>query len=761
MVEKARILIVEDESIIALDIKKTLTNFGYDVLAIVSRGEDVLNCVVEKNPNLVLMDIVLKGKVDGIEAARQLQKHVDVPVIYLTAHTDTATVQRLKKTAPYGLLIKPVSESELYSTIETALYRHKLDIRLRLSTKKYRDLFEQSRDAIYIRDADGIIVDANQSMLDMVGCSRRDLLGTHINKIYSDRNTYDFITGELLKNGYVRDAELDIRRGDGSLITCMLTLSPQMSESGQLRGYQGILRDITHLKKATALIEETGQKLRIAAECAHDIIYEWDVTNNRFTEIAGNISELFKIDELCAVASIEDHLRFIHPDDRGWVQEKAKKIIMTGQRFEEAYRCICGDGTAIVISNNGMPIRDQSGKVVKIIGACSDITERKKIEEQLVIKNKKMHAQYNELQKAYDLLESTIQKSNELNRELEQTQKMLIDANTIARKSFELNPLSMFVTKISTGEVIEVNPTFCETFGFDRGEIIRKTSQELDIWVDPNTREYIEKSLLEQGRINNLDFEMKTKTGERKWVLFCAELLHYEAIDERFILSIFEDITRRKHIEQQLEWSLMEKDTLLSEIHHRVKNNMQIVSSLLNLQMPYVKDESTRQILINSKNRIKSMAILHEILYKSRDFSRIDISDFVMRIVANLSSSYSDCYSRVKIIKNIDDIAMSFEKIIHVGLLVNELVSNSFKHAFPPGKTGEIRIDIRRLDDSILIRIADNGVGFPDGFALEVSGSLGLQLVETLTKQLQGVISVDNDNGAVFTVQFVNDTSIS
>ena len=205
--------------------------------------------------------------------------------------------------------------------------------------------------------------------------------------------------------------------------------------------------------------------------------------------------------------------------------------------------------------------------------------------------------------------------------------------------------------------------------------------------------------------------------------------------------------------DQQLRQSLTEKESLLKEIHHRVKNNLQIVSSLLYLQEDYMQDPKGVEILRESQNRVKSMALIHEQLYGTADLANIDFGRYIQGLATNLFDAYGIDPTRIRLNVRADDIALGIDMAVPCGLIINELVSNALKYAFLPQDTGTIDILIQTLEAGrIKIEVADNGVGLAEPPANAEKKSLGLRLVDTLTTQLDGTLAVTTDNGTRFSI---------
>ncbi|MCK6649137.1 MAG: PAS domain S-box protein, partial [Bacteroidia bacterium] len=221
------------------------------------------------------------------------------------------------------------------------------------------------------------------------------------------------------------------------------------------------------------------------------------------------------------------------------------------------------------------------------------------------------------------------------------------------------------------------------------------------------------------------------------------------------VSGIGHDITEKKLVDEQIKQSLQEKEVLLKEVHHRVKNNLQVISSILNLQSSYVKDQGTLNILKESQNRIKSMAFIHESLYQTKDFSSINFSEYVVNLANNLIHSYSNFDNDIKLNLDIQNVFLNLDLAIPCGLIINEIVSNALKYAFVENNEGgEITIEMKSDGENLTLNIGDNGIGLPPDIDYRNTESLGLQLVVTLTDQLNGVIELDSQKGTNYRIVF-------
>jgi PAS domain S-box-containing protein len=255
-------------------------------------------------------------------------------------------------------------------------------------------------------------------------------------------------------------------------------------------------------------------------------------------------------------------------------------------------------------------------------------------------------------------------------------------------------------------------------------------------------------------------YEVVRKVGPAGEVTGWIDLYTFPLIDMKTgqmkgVIEYVRDITERKMAEDRLQASLQEKEVLLKEVHHRVKNNMQVISSLLNLQSRHIQDPKVFEMFKESQRRIRSMALIHERLYQSSDFARIEFSEYLRNLASHLFHSYQVDASRVQLKIEAEKVHLNINTAIPCGLIVNELVSNALKHGFPEGRKGQLDIDLRRVaGDGYVLRVRDDGVGFPEGLDFRKTETLGMQIVSTLISQIDASIDLVRDKGTEFTIHF-------
>ena len=269
-------------------------------------------------------------------------------------------------------------------------------------------------------------------------------------------------------------------------------------------------------------------------------------------------------------------------------------------------------------------------------------------------------------------------------------------------------------------------------------------------WLRPKRQ-----SSIDAGTVCRNVYRIVGKAGQVRWVLDCASGVRAEDGTIKCMDGFIQDITESQRVEEQVRASLREKEAMLKEIHHRVKNNLQIVSSLLNLQSEKVSDALTLAALRESQNRVRSMALVHETLYCSGNLGRIDLAEYMSALCAHLFRSFGVDSSFIQLTLDVVNTSLDLERAIPLGLITNELVSNALKYAFPQGRSGVIRVVFEiTADDSYRLVVADDGIGLPESFDLNQLRSLGLQLTRDLVQQLSGNLTIEHAPGTAFHISF-------
>lgn len=342
------------------------------------------------------------------------------------------------------------------------------------------------------------------------------------------------------------------------------------------------------------------------------------------------------------------------------------------------------------------------------------------------------------------------------NEELRRTQTELELSRDRFNHLYDSAPVG-YVTIDMEGTISQANLTMTRMLGVERGRLvgmklsryITKESQDhlyLHLWAAREGRAS-PRSELELRRADASTFSAQLESACGRDLISQDILCHIAVVD----------ITERKQAEEKLKVSLREKEVLLREIHHRVKNNLQVISSLVSLQAETLAKEPGMQALFSDiRDRVRAMALVHERLYESQDLARLDFTAYLRSLLNYLFRAYADVSAKVRLSLAVEPVALPLGIAMHCGLILNELVSNALKHAFPYGG-GEIIVSLDRdaVTDAVCLRVRDNGIGLPEGLDWRHTRSLGLRLVQMLAKQLRGTVEASRESGTEFSVRFV------
>jgi PAS domain S-box-containing protein len=292
-------------------------------------------------------------------------------------------------------------------------------------------------------------------------------------------------------------------------------------------------------------------------------------------------------------------------------------------------------------------------------------------------------------------------------------------------------------------------------------EVVPTGEATFEMWqrrVHPEDRhrvtETLERAKLDRS-IYRLEYRIvRADNGMHVWLSVAGRFLYDETGEAVRFIGVFFDITERKRAEAEIKASLAEKEMLLKEIHHRVKNNLQVVASLLYLQADQLKDPTAAAVFEDTQNRIKSMALIHESLYRTGDLAHFNFAHYIENLGTHLFQSYTTGTSRISLHTELDQLALDVDTAIPCGLLLNELLTNALKYAFPEGHSGDIYITLRGDGEHVILSVRDTGIGLPEDFDFRQTESLGLQLVCMLTEQLGGTIEITSGSGTMCAVTF-------
>jgi PAS domain S-box-containing protein len=501
--------------------------------------------------------------------------------------------------------------------------------------------------------------------------------------------------------------EYRIIRADGSTRWINGRSELLLDRKGELDRIFALSEDITKRKESEEALRESEAKFKSLAEHSPSMIFinqkgKIVYTSAKCEEITGYSKE-----ELCSPAF--NFLTLIAPEHKDQTKENFRKHANGEDVPPFQYAVVTKSGEKIdsIISTK---LIDYEGTKA-ILGVVTDISKQVRASEELKDSETRFRALFENSREAMSLEKSGIQ--------------------VLCNRSY----LSLYGFK-SFDECVGL-PTINHVTPDQRGKIDEFT--KLRIQGLPAPVLYETRGL----RIDGTPFDIEVRVSS------------YDSLGETFTLVTIVDITERKRAEKALIESLKEKDVLLREIHHRVKNNMQIISSLLRLQAGQLEDESAKTIFQSCQDRIRSMSLVHEKLYISENLSGINFFDYINSLALRLFQIYKVNPDLIQLKLNVKEVFFDLQTAIPCGLILNELISNALKYAFPNGRKGEIEISLAaRADDAYQLIVKDDGIGFPKEEDFENPKSFGIQIVKLLAGQLGGEALLKKSPGTTFEITF-------
>ena len=570
-------------------------------------------------------------------------------------------------------------------------------------------IFNSLVEPVLVTDSSAKILFANKSSVKKFNYSSKTLLNSDISKLLPGFNK-----NTLIKAKKPGNIEFNGRSKNGK--TLFLELSLSIFEHGGKKFNVLLLHDISKRKK---IIEEqsspkqeaedvTTQPRMIPADSLPIAFARLDAdtdkfnfVNEEFTRQSGYGIEVFNL------LSRREIYEMVHPDDRDALYAAFKVWINGGYKgtLHHEYRIINKHKNIVWLEAYFYSEFDSSGKLVTVNQLYIDITERKIAEEKLQI----------------------------LGHAIESTTEMITITDLNNRFTF-------------------LNRAFEKKYGYSESELIGK---EVEIIGSVKNLPEIHEVVFKDTKKGGWEGELVNtkKDGTEFPILLSTSQIKNKQGEVMGYIGVARDITELKNAYDRLRHSLTEKEILLKEVYHRIKNNMQVISSLLNIQSQSVTEPTAIELFRETQNRVRIMQLIHEKLYKSQDLSKIDFSLYIRDLTDQLRRAYP-VSKNIELTINSEGIFLGVDRAIPCGLIINELISNAYKYAFTDGQKGNIYIELTVQEDKLCLIVSDNGIGIPETIDFRESDSLGMILVSTLSDQLEGTVEIDRTAGTKFTIRF-------
>ena len=660
----------------------------------------------DRPPYREVMMILRDGTEKEVGIRMTLSFHDRSPAIQVTV-TDLSTRIQLMREQMRATLAE---ESNLMLKEEITKHK-KTQARLRDAEEFNRSIIESSIDMIVAFDMDGNLQQYNHAFSVEFGIEPNQESTPNFKEFLIDEKTANGVFDELQQRSYF-SGEIEGRRFSGEIFSMFISVATMRDGAGRPLGAMAVGRDITDMKLAEEELKSSEERYRDILENATDIIFVVDSSGHFTYANPSFYKKLGFTKTSLSKTTIKGIIKNFPTKNKDWIN------VLNGKQEERVF--IDSNGEELIVLGASSAQYDDNGKAIGMRGIYLDISEMRRHEKEAKSQSAKLDSIFDSTQ---NLIMFTLNRDDQIT-------------------SFNNNFRRLMEDKLSNS--VELGMSFVSNIS----KFITDESYQGQIRL-------FKKAL--KGNAKDFELPLKIASGEAKWFhIFLNPISSDDAQNE--ISCIAYDITERKEIDRAIRLALKEKEVLLKEVHHRVKNNLQVISSLMSLQRSFVKDPTLVQVLEESQSRIATMSYIHESLYRHTDFSSISFADYLQRLSTNLIHSYSTPDCEVTLQSAFEDVYLTLDQAIPSGLIVNELVSNALKYAFKGRKRGVVFLRVAKLDGRIEIEVRDDGVGLPEDFSLNKNESLGLYLIQALSEQLEAKLVVestkDGRKGSSFLISF-------
>ena len=606
----------------------------------------------------------------------------------------------------------------LLSIIRDISRRKRAEEALRLSEQKFATAFQASPAAVALATlAEGRLLEVNDGLCRLLGYTRTEILGRTSTELgfWADPADRDALRQALASGHPVQDREVRFVTKTGGILVG--ALSAAVVDLGGAPALLTVTRDVTEEKRTEAALRESEARFRALVMASAEVVYRMSPDWSEMRRLVGR--EFLRDTDAPSRTWLET---YIFPEDQPQVLAVIREAIRTQTMFRLEHRIRRADGTEGWTFSQAIPLLDAQRQIVEWIGTASDITERKRAE-----------------------------------RERERLLDAVGEQRARLQAILDSLPVGVWITD-AAGKMVHVNREARAIWGgkAPAAESLAGYDAYKAWWADtgaPIRPEEMPLARAVQGeRTDERVVDFERFDGTRGTQYLSAAPIRDAHGTIRGAVAIAQDITRLREAEVGLRQAVADKDALLREVHHRVKNNLQMLCDLMFLQMEAMPDRDQHQDLQDAYSRVFAIARLHEQLYQTMAGGRIRLEDYLRR----LAGGFEDLFPTVSVVVEAaaDGVTLDLDRAIHAGLIVNELVTNAIKHAVPRRHHGEVTVAITGVNGQIQLQVRDNGRGIPADLDLEQAKTLGLRTVRLLARRLEAEVTISRDGGTTVTLTF-------
>ena len=756
MSENHDVLFISDSKYEVSSIIQKLKGYNFKVqLEFVENRINLCSVLSKRTWDIILSDYKTWTQY-GIEILRAInEKEILIPYIVIGKEIDEKAMFSLMETGICDY-IKEDNLNRLIPTIKREIKNTNSFNKLRnvnfsqcLAEEKFQTLLKISKFMIYTLDLNANLLDVNNAFNDFVGFSKEETIdSSSIYKLIHPNDKMILTNGinSVLEGKFVKNIEYRFKKKNGTYIQLSSNQAPIFNDQNKIIGILCVSQDLTKNIEIQGAIENHIHRQALIAQFGLETITEKNI-DTLFKKATSLLAKILDV-EYTKVLEILPNKKFLKlRAGVGWHKGLVGNSTVENNKNSQAGFTLLKT-TPVIVENLKTETRFCAPKLLAdhdVISGMSVIIQGKNTPFGILGIHTKEHRVYskddiNFLQSIANVLAGVIFRDS--------AEKELRESEEKYRMLTEQSSLGTLI--VANGRIIFANKGISDILGFSINELLSWNLNTITQHIHPEdlqiALEKYNKILNEELSSFQSEIRMKKKNEVYLYTRQYSKRIQFQGNPALYINII--DISEQKKNESLLESSITEKEILLKEIHHRVKNNLQIISSLIVLQEQNVKDERILRIFKDFQSRIKVMALIHQTLYNSEDLNKIHISNYIKNLVNNLFKVYSANSRQIKLQLNIENIDFSLDNAIPCGLIINELVSNSLKHAFSKNKDGKIIVTLKKTNNNKkLLDVYDNGIGFPKDVDYINPDTLGLKLISTITKQMDGKISIEKNNG--------------